>query len=171
MRLHHLAFLFASVLLWTGPAAAKVELRFTDPKAYTDGTLRDFSSARAREETYKALHKVFEDLAERYLPEGQALAVDVTELDLAGRFEPWRVDFHDVRFMRSVTWPRMTFSYAVHQDGTVITSGTADISDMNYLHRAGRSFDSDRLRYERQMLSDWFSETFVRSKAADASIE
>lgn len=171
MRFHHTALLIASCLLWSGVAVAKVELRFVNPLTYADGTLRDFNSGKSREETYNALDKVFESLAKRHLADDQILVISLTELDLAGRFEPWRGGFQDVRFMRSITWPRMTFSYEVRERGVVVTSGTANLTDMNYLRGHRRNFNRERLGYERRMLSDWFFKTFSKSSTARVGFE
>lgn len=166
MRILHIALLLAGLLAWTGAAVAKVQLRFVDPLTYSDGTLRDSNSRKSREQTYNALYEIFESLARRHLGDDQVLAISLTDLDLAGEFEPWRVSFRDVRIMRRVTWPRMTFTYEVRERGEVITSGTAKLADMDYLNARSRYFGRERLRYERRMLSDWFYKTFSKSNTA-----
>ena len=171
MFVRHLPFLLALLIMWPGAAMAKVELRFVDPLTYTDGTLRDISSGKSREETYNALHKVFERLAKRHLADHQTLLITITELDLAGEFEPWRVNLHDVRFMRTVTWPRMQFTYEVLERGQIVISGAADLKDMNYLRGSHRYSRGGRMHYERRMLSEWFSKTFSKSNTAQANID
>ncbi len=170
MRIHHIALFFIFFFVWSNTAVAKVELRFIDPLTYTDGTLRDFNSGKSREETYNALHKVFERLAERHLDDDQTLVIVLTELDLAGEFEPWRTNLRDVRFMRNVTWPSMEFTYAVYEHGDTVMSGTANLRDMNYLRGSRRYSGGKRMDYERRMLSEWFSETFSKFETAQAGI-
>lgn len=90
------------------------------------------------------------------------LEIEVLELDLAGRFEPWRARSYDVRSLTDITWPRMTLRYTLTQGGRVTARGEERISDMAYLMTAGMRFDSDSLRYEKKMLDDWFRLRFGR---------
>ena len=166
MRFRPVLTTAACLLLWVGAAQAAVEVTFTGAEKYADGTFRDFRSEKERAETQAALRKVFTKLGDRYLAPGQTLTVNVTALDLAGRFEPWRPFMDDVRFMRAITWPQMEFTYSV--EGGDVPAGTAKLADMNYLNRVNSYPGSDSLRYERQMLTDWFAHTFRTSTKAAA---
>jgi hypothetical protein len=54
----------------------------------------------------KELREHLVRLGERSLEEGDVLAIDVLDIDRAGRYEPWRAaGYDDVRIMRDVTWP------------------------------------------------------------------
>lgn len=45
-------------------------------------------------------------------------------------------------------------------------SGTARIADVSYLNRLmKRSQETDRLRYEKRMLQDWFKKNILTKKA------
>jgi hypothetical protein len=48
----------------------------------------------------------------------------------------------------------------------VLRSGDDNISNMNYQQSRNTYFDSDPLRYEKQMLDDWFSKAIVPKVAA-----
>ncbi|MNQ33116.1 hypothetical protein D3C85_465380 [compost metagenome] len=87
---------------------------------------------------------------------GQSLKVEILDIDLAGRYESWRVDFRDVRFMREVTWPRIRLHYSLERDGKTLVSRDATLIDQSYLQHANYYFSNDRLRYEKTMLDDWF---------------
>jgi hypothetical protein len=156
----------AFLVLGAATASAAVEVTFTNADKYVDGTLQNSRSDRSRSETQNALRKVFAKLGVRHLAPGETLTVNVTALDLAGEFEPWRVSADDIRFMRGITWPQMTFDYRVEGEGGVLASGTAKLTDMNYLTRINTYFEDDSLRYESQMLDDWFSHTFKATKSA-----
>ena len=160
IRFGIVTFLAVALALPFDAANAGVDVTFTGAEGYTDGTFRNFRSEKNRAETQDALRKVFAKLGDRYLAPDATLTVDVTSLDLAGRFEPGRTNVNGIRFMSEVAWPRMTFSYRVMDKGMVVASGTGNVADMNYLARAGTYFDNDPLRYERRMLQAWFARTF-----------
>jgi hypothetical protein len=49
----------------------------------------------------------------------------------------------------------------VEQNGQVIKSGEAKLQDMNYQQTFSHYFDSEPLRYEKQMIDDWFDKTIA----------
>jgi hypothetical protein len=76
-----------------------------------------------------------------------------------------------VRTLRSVTWPRIEFSYRLLEAGTEIAAGTAEVNDKNYLNnlllRARLSYDP--VPYEAVMLERWFAEHFAVEAGQAAS--
>ena len=153
------ALALVAVLLSGAAHAASTEVTFTNAEHYVDATFEWPKSERNRAKVQEAVSKMFEKLADKYLAPGQSMTVEVTNIDLAGRLEPMA---DDIRVMRSVTWPRLRFIYAVRENGSVVKSGEASLSDMNYLNGFNRYMGSDRLRYERQMLTDWFRKTIAQ---------
>lgn len=149
-------------VLLSGAAQAATDVTFANPDKYIDGTFERSRSERNQREVQEGLRKMFAQMAEKYLAPGQSLSVDVQEVDLAGHLEPCFSACSDIRVMRSVTWPRLKFAYTVTENGAVVTSGEANLSDLDYLNGHNRYFDSDRLRYERQMVADWFRKTLAR---------
>lgn len=145
-------------VLLSSAANAAADVTFTNSNTYVDGTFEWPKSEKNKRQVQDAIRKIFSDLADKHLAPGQALKVNVTHIDLAGRIEP---AIHDIRVMRAVTWPRLRFSYEVSDNGSVVTAGEADLADLNYLNGFNR-FGSDRLRYERQMVTDWFRKTLAR---------
>jgi len=101
------------------------------------------------------------------LPAGQQLKVTVTDLDLAGRLEPRRWAIDDIRIMRGgADWPHMELSYVVEQNGQVVRSGSDKLSNMNYQQRLNKYFSSDALRYEKQMIDDWFQKSIAEAQVS-----
>ncbi|MCO6059952.1 DUF3016 domain-containing protein [Pseudomonas sp. MOB-449] len=136
--------------------ASTTEVSFTQPEKYSDARLyRDYGRG-ADDVVLKDLKAHIEKLGTRYLQPGQTLKVDIRDIDLAGQYEPWRVNFRDVRVMREVTWPRIKLHYSVEQDGKTLVSRDATVIDQSYLQHGNYYFSSDRLRYEKTMLDDWF---------------
>lgn len=149
-----------AALLATGTAHA-ADVTFTDPQKFIDATFDRPRSEKNLREVQEAVRKMFSQLAGTYLAPGQSLSVEVSDIDLAGRIEPTASMADEIRVMRTSSWPRLRFTYAVTENGAVVRSGEADIHDFNYLTGFNRYFDSDRLRYERQMLADWFRENLA----------
>ena len=155
MRVSALALV---AVLLSGAAHAATDVTFKNTDKYVDATFEGPKSERNRQKVQDAVSKMFAQLADKYLAPGQSLTVEVSNIDLAGRLEPMA---DDIRIMRPVTWPRLQFTYTIHENGAVVRSGEVNLSDMNYLNGFNRYTDSDRLRYERQMLADWFRKTIA----------
>lgn len=162
MRIYGLAVM---AILLSGAAQAATDVTFKNPDKYIDATFDRPKSQKNQREVQDGLRRMFGQLAEKYLAPGQSLSVEVTNVDLAGHLEPRFSMGGDIRIMRGVTWPRLEFIYTITENGAVVVSGEADLSDFNYLDGHNRYLDSDRLRYERQMLADWFRKTLGRKSA------
>ena len=144
-------------------AATPIDVRFTAPETFTDATYENRSTSR--DEVTRDLAAILAQLGERYVPAGHHLALEVLDVDLAGRYEPWHQNGWDVRFMRDITWPRIKFRYRLlDESGATIGSGEEAVNDMQYLMHPGARFDSGRLRYEKVMLEDWFRQRFRPGK-------
>lgn len=110
-----------------------------------------------RAEVQRDIDQHLKQLAERHLAPGRSLEIEVLDVDLAGRFEPFRFrSGADVRIVRNVTWPRMRMRYALTDGGQVTSSSEELVADLNYLMSINRYSSGDRLRYEKAMLDDWF---------------
>jgi hypothetical protein len=58
----------------------------------------------------------------------------------------------------------MELNYAIEQNGQVVKSGQSQLQDMNYQQSYNHYFDSEPLRYEKQMIDDWFAKTIAPIK-------
>ena len=88
--------------------------------------------------------------------------IEITEFDPAGHLVPSIRLGRDIRVLSGrADWPRMELRYAVEQNGQVIKSGESQLQDMNYQQTFSHYFDSEPLRYEKQMIDDWFSKTIA----------
>jgi hypothetical protein len=123
--------------------------------------------AKARAATLDDIQKYLERLGARYLPPDRTLTIEVRDIDLAGRYEPWRSgNFYDVRILRDVTWPRIVVRYTLTQGTATLLSREETVSDLNYLMRPKLRYSGDQLYYEKAMLDDWFRDRFVRNRPA-----
>jgi hypothetical protein len=152
LRLLALAGLF---VLNAGAASAAAKVTYTHPENFAD---LPFSSWD-RENTLAQFTDYFNKLA-KALPAGQDIDIEVLDIDLAGREYPGARSGRDIRIVRGgADWPRMHLKYSLVQGGAVVKSGDVQLSDMNYLYHLPRYSDGDPLRYEKQMIDDWFEKT------------
>lgn len=146
----------ALALVASSGAWAGVQVHFEKPDQYSDVPF----STRDREQVLAGLADHFLWLGKSLRP-GQELKIEITDVDLAGEEDPSRRGAFDVRVMNGrADWPRMRLRYTLEQNGKVIASGNASLSDMSYLQRINRYSKSDSLRYEKKMIDDWFKNTF-----------
>lgn len=144
----------------TAAEATAVSVRFVKPKTFTDATYEN--RPRSRQRVTQDVAAYLTELGRRHLAPQRRLHIEITDIDLAGRYEPWQLRQDDVRFMREVTWPRIELKYRVLDEaGAVLNEGEDKITDMHYLGGAQLRAGSDRLRYEKAMLDKWFRERFV----------
>jgi hypothetical protein len=141
--------------LAAGSASAAVSVTYVQPEKFAD---MPFSPAE-REDLLAQLTAHFKDLGKSLAP-GQDLRIEVLDFDPAGRLIPNTRFGRDLRVLNGrADWPRMHLRYALEQDGQVLKSGEAELADMNYQQSHSRYFDSEPLRYEKQMVDDWFTKT------------
>jgi len=152
----------SALVAMSAAAQAGVTVDFVKPERFSDD---DFRNSGKRDGIVREFDDYFHRLGDRYLKDGQTLKIDVLNVNLAGRYEPWR-SLHDVRVMRDTTPPRFKLRYTLSQGGKVLISGEENVTDMTYLWNASARGSSERFAYEKDMLRDWFRNRFVRLKPA-----
>ncbi|UFM64744.1 DUF3016 domain-containing protein [Paracoccus sp. MA] len=140
------------------PAEGRVTVTYVAPETFRD---REFRRERSRVSALAEFDRWFAELGARYLPAGQSLQVEVLDIDLAGESEPWRSGFHDVRFLRDITPPRIHLRYRLLQGGAVVRAGEERLTDMNYLSNPRGHGDGRRFVHDKLMLQGWFRKTFA----------
>jgi hypothetical protein len=163
MRLMTRTMLAAAVaLLATSAAWAEVTVTYVKPDDYTDVP----RSVIERDRVLKDFSEYFAKL-DKKLPAGQSLKIEVLDIDLAGRLYPRYSGGDDIRVLKGgADWPRMHLRYTLSQDGQTLRSGDEQLSNMNYQMSMTRYADSEPLRYEKQMLDDWFKKTIAPTVAS-----
>jgi hypothetical protein len=143
------------------PAQGPVDVRWTDPAAFTE--LRHSGNRfEARRGTWVVdLAGHLRRAAERRLPAGERLEIEITDIRRAGNYEPWRgIQYDHVRFLTHLYPPRMTMRVRrLGSDGAVIDDGEVALSDAAYLMGPGSGFDNDPLRFEKHMIDRWAQRT------------
>lgn len=113
------------------------------------------------EDTLGQLTQHFEQLAKRHLPDGQALSIEVLEIDLAGTTHPWLRGGQEIRLVKGrADWPRIKLRYILETVAQSPRKAEQWVSDMGYMQRIGGRYASESLGYEKRMLAEWFSAEF-----------
>jgi hypothetical protein len=146
----------SALLAVSAPAFAGVTVSYIKPEEFADMPF----GPQDREQVLRQLTEHFVTLGKK-LPEGQDLKIEVTDVDLAGRLIPSRRTGNDLRVLNGgADWPRIHLRYTLESNGRQLGSGEADLSDMNYLNKTSRLSSGEPLRYEKQMIDDWFYKQF-----------
>jgi hypothetical protein len=142
------------------PASAAVSVTFTKPEDYSDVP----RSGVERERLLEEFKDYFTKLGAK-LPAGEDLKLEIIDIDLAGRIDPGRIRFNDVRILRGrADWPRMDIRYTLEANGKVLDKGEDKIADMSYLDSVTSYWSDDPLRYEKKMIDDWFKKKFLKAR-------
>lgn len=152
---------FAGIcLLSAGSALAGVTVNYIEPDKFSDMPFEPWE----RDDVLKGLTEHFQKLGKQ-LPPDQNLTVEVLDVDLAGRIIPGVRSGRDIRVMRGgADWPHMRLRYTLEAGGHTLASGDADLSDMMYTQRLNHYSDGDPLRYEKQMIDEWFDKNILHKR-------
>jgi hypothetical protein len=142
---------------------ARIHVVFVQPEKFTDARRADFKPNS--EAILDAIAKFMQETGEETLPRKMNLDIRVTDVDLAGDFEPWHgPQFDHVRVTNQLYPPRIALEFRViDAGGQVIQSGKRNLTDLNYQLRNSYPVD-DYLRYEKDLLRNWFREEFGKLK-------
>ena len=113
-------------------AETVVAVAFIHPEKFTDAAPYGGLGLKAEQPALTEIGRWLEGLGARYLAPHQSLIIDVTDLDLAGEYEP-RLRSYDVRVMRDVYPPRIKIHYRLTENGHSVVEGDELVYDMNYL--------------------------------------
>ncbi|MCZ6674017.1 MAG: DUF3016 domain-containing protein [Verrucomicrobia bacterium] len=151
-----LALLILGTFFTVGNLFATVEVVFENPEEYRDIDYGDHQTKRGIKIHLPRLEQHILKLGKRYLKDGQTLTMNVTDIDLAGDYEPWRSpDFDDIRIVKSIYPPRISFSYEFKDsEGNILKSGEEKLVDLAFDFRV-RISSYDDLFYDKEMITDW----------------
>jgi Protein of unknown function (DUF3016) len=152
----------------SGPAA-QIAVIFVEPQRFTD--VRYSMAEPNSVALLSELHTFMCKTGERYVPAGMQLEITVTDIDLAGDFEPWRgPQFGHVRITRDIYRPHISLEFRLTDDsGSIVSAGQREITDIAYQDRLVRPPD-DYLRYEKDILRDWFRNEFGAIKPSPTPV-
>jgi len=65
--------------------------------------------------------------------------------------------------VKNIFFPRIEFSYQLlNADNSVVKSEDVSLKDMGFLMHNGLKYRSQSFGYEKEMLDDWFKDTFIK---------
>ncbi|MGL5359863.1 MAG: DUF3016 domain-containing protein, partial [Shewanella sp.] len=136
-----------------------VKIVWQNPQAF-----RDIKSSGEIQSRYEA--RLFESLtanlnkqASKLLKPNQKLEMTVTDVDLAGDMRPtFGATVNDLRVIKEVYPPRITFNYQIVENNQVIVAGDEKLTDMGFMSGV-QSLNDKPFAYENKMLADWLKKT------------
>jgi hypothetical protein len=144
-----------------------VEVNFFEPAQFTD--VRDSypeGTESGREATLAELRSHLVRRLAKVIPAGQKLSVTITDVDLAGDFEPWHgPQWDSVRVVKDIYPPTIKLDVLlVDEQGNVLKSGKRELRDLAFLMKLTMGFRDDPLRHEKALLDDWIGQEFRETK-------
>lgn len=135
---------------------ATVEVSYKDPEKFTDMSMTYLSDG-ADKGYLDELQRHIERAAARLIPTGYTLAVTITDVDMAGDFEPHRgPNLTDVRIIKRIYPPRINLTYRLTDpSGTVRSEGERQLRDLAFDWNVSPIDREDSLRYEKALIDDF----------------
>lgn len=150
-----------AVLAGVAVANAGVGVTFVEPERFADIGFRPAD----RREVLERLDAHLQAWGARHLRDGEALVVDVLDVDLAGEVHPGPRG--NVRVLLGGTdGPRIHLRYELGVGARVVGQGDERLTDPTYLERRTSVRTDEALFYERRMLDDWLASRIVPLLAA-----
>jgi hypothetical protein len=130
-----------------------IEVTFLHPENFTDAA--NSPSGYQLDQNLTLLRKHLIRRAPAYLAAGQKLSVVITNVDLAGGFEPRGLTMQEVRIIRGVYPPKIDLTFKLTDaNGKVIKEGSRQLTDLAFdIKLRANNFDS--LVYDKALLDDW----------------
>ncbi len=136
-----------------------VKVEWQDPKSFRDVKASGDIQSRFEARTFKELTKNLNKEAARILKPNQKLEMVVTDLDLAGDVRPtFGATTNDLRVVKDLYPPRITFSYKIIEGEQVIIAGDEKLTDLNFMYTVNKT-NSRPNRYENALLTSWLKDT------------
>jgi hypothetical protein len=159
------ALLLGLCLAASGPAAAEVTVRFDHPENFTDLSLAVGTPEKNTAALTQQIEQHLKRLGDQYLPKGDTVDITVTDIDMAGGFERWRIpNGMWTRIISDVYPPKFKLHYVWRDKaGTVKAERQEWVTDQNYRSMVGvkEYMSHDSLRYEKALLKRWFRRSFA----------
>ncbi|WP_434939227.1 DUF3016 domain-containing protein [Shewanella sp. HL-SH8] len=136
-----------------------VKVEWLEPDNYNDIKASNELQSRFENRFFETMTKNINKQAEKTLKPNQKLEMQVSNVDLAGDMRPtFGATTGDLRVVKELYPPKMTFTYQILEDNKVIISGDEKLTDMSFLSRISR-INERPFSAETTMLNDWLKRT------------
>lgn len=161
-------FLCATALMAATDAPAPssaIDISFEKPEEFTDFTMSYSQKDYQQESLMAEFREHLQRRIEPRLAPGQKLTIKFTDIDLAGDFEPWQTRTNnDIRIVKELYPPRVKLEFKLlNADGSVAAEGKRSLSNLSFMSSIAIP-QSDSLRYDKELLSDWVRNEFPQTK-------
>jgi hypothetical protein len=138
-----------------------VEVSYSNPDKFTEMD----RNPNERMDWLDQLSAYVAKRASRSLPAGQKLAVTITDVQLAGIYEPWRRgSLAQTRIVRDTTPPRVDLSFKLESaTGGVIKEGDRNLRDIDFLSRT-TYHRGEPLAHEKNLIDAWLTKELGPSR-------
>ncbi|MEO6005048.1 MAG: DUF3016 domain-containing protein [Opitutus sp.] len=143
-----------------------VEVSYQSPDQFTDMG-RSYTALQGADPGYlNDLREYIERAGSQRVRAGYRLSLTITDVDLAGQFEPEHgPQFQDVRIVRSIYPPRITLNYRLMDStGAVRSQGERRLIDNSFEFTATPINRDDPLRYEKALIDSFLREMANQSR-------
>ncbi|MCC6415399.1 MAG: DUF3016 domain-containing protein [Opitutaceae bacterium] len=162
--------LAAASPVWAEAAAAanpKVKVELVNPEKFTDVRDAFQPSDKGQLANAEIVRDYIAQKAAAYVPDGYTLNVAITNIDLAGDFEPWgKSGTDDVRIVKDLYPPRIDLNFKlIDSAGHVAKEGSRELRDLNFLMKIDIR-RSDSFRHEKSLIDDWINRDLRPAKSS-----
>lgn len=140
----------------TSSAAPTVSVHYAHPQQFTEARKARMAGVFVQEDYLSILKKYIRKRAARILAPGQRLDITVTDVDLAGEYEPWLgPQMSRIRIIRDMYPPRIDLHFTLYAaDGSVLRKGSRKLVGLGVMDSVPAS-DQEPLRYEKALIDRW----------------
>ncbi|MDT3318692.1 DUF3016 domain-containing protein [Shewanella sp. SP1S2-4] len=138
-----------------------VKIVWQSPKDFRDIKSSGEIQSRYEKRLFETLTENINKEAAKILKPNQKLEMTITDVDLAGDMRPtFGATANDLRIIKDIYPPRITFSYQVLENDKVIIAGDEKLTDMGFMGGI-QSLSDKPFMYETKMLTDWLKKTIA----------
>lgn len=151
------------------PDEGPVSVTWTDPAQFSEIRSSGNRWEAERGDWVRQLAEYARTSAAKQLAPGEKLEITITDVQRAGRYEPWRgPNMQHVRMVRDIYPPRLSLNYTLYgADGQVLAQNERKLSDPGFLMGSAPLNETDSLRYEKRMIDDWTRRDLRQQRVAD----
>ncbi|WP_372873053.1 DUF3016 domain-containing protein [Shewanella sp.] len=133
-----------------------VKITWQEPKQFRDIKSSGELQSRYEMRMFETLTKELSEEASKSLKPNQKLELVVTDVDLAGDVRPtFGATPSDLRVVKEIYPPRMTFSYQLLDGEQVVIAGDEKLTNLNFMNDI-RPINDKPFMHESRLLSKWF---------------
>ena len=142
----------------TVPASERVHVTYAEPQNFSESRSYGYQDRYNGVHYLEPLRACLVKRAAPMLAAGQRLDVTVTDIQLAGGYEPWQGQpWSHVRIMSNRYPPRIDLTFRwIGSDGKVLREGSRKLFNLGYLDSGSAMIgSSDPLRYDKALIDRW----------------